>query len=340
MRRLAVLLVLLLLAAQDGGSGLKHEVLTPKKKKDKMPMIVLLHGTGGNWRCWRNWWPIALEKGWVIVLPVSTGSGDKAAGNSAGDNRKRWASIDTPKLAKLTREAQRKYQGDPKRTYIGGYSNGGFYAMEAALAYPNLFSAVLCIGGGCNVYPIPEEAKRLGAYIIHGTADPNTPFTAGEKSAKRLEQAGLTVVFKRKEGKGHLMFQEEAKEFFQWTAQFQRTFTPGTIDWPTDFDAAMKKAAEEKKLVWAYFYAEKDAKNLNAELIEFDLLGDRRITEFSKDYVLVKIDRDKSKVDEKHKIKRATLCIIEPSGKVRRKFNRKIEPEKFIEAVGKLKKPK
>jgi hypothetical protein len=233
---------------------------------------------------------------------------------------------------------QREHGGDAKRTYVAGYSNGAIYAMEVGLRYPHVFFAILCIGGGCNLPEIPKDARHVGAYIIHGTADRSVPYDAAVRARDRLKEAGLEVVFRKKEGKGHVLFEEEAGDFYDWVKKFKRPYTPGSLPWPSDYAKALKKAADEDKLVWVYFYSDKDKTNETAEYLECELLRDPDVVEAGKGYVLVKVDLAKSEVARKEKIRRGCLCVMDSGGSIRKKFSRRIEPKRFLKALKRVKK--
>ena len=72
-----------------------------------------------------------------------------------------------------------------------------------------------------------------------------------------------------------------------------------------------------------------------AEAMEYDLLRDPDVKEFSGKYVCVKIDRD-TETAKNLRIKRPTLLILRTDGKVIRKFTRPTHPKKFIAVVRKL----
>lgn len=315
---------------QVSESGLEYELRQPGSRSPRPGLILFLHGTGGNAMVWSGYASAATQRGYYAILPYSTGTGDPKAGNTSGDNLRRWADVDVPKLVSLAREIQRKYGCDPRRTFIAGYSNGGFYAFETALRNPHVFSAVLCMGAGCNVFQISEQAKNVGAYIVHGTADQSVKFEVGKQSAERLRQAGVRdVVFKEYPGRGHDIFEEEIKPFFEWLARQKRRLLPGAgVKWDTDLDAALQSG----KKVLAYFYSEKDTDSDMADLIEFELLTDREVQEATAAFSCVKIDRDKSDL----KITRPTLAVLDTNRKFLHKFESLTTPRQVAEKLRSL----
>lgn len=285
----------------ESESGLEY-LIVGKAGAQKKPVFLFLHGTGGHPEVYAGtgWASEGQKRGYLMIFPHSSGNGD---GNSP-----RWVDADVPKLVDLAREIQKKYNGDPKRTYIGGHSNGGFYTCETALAHPEIFSAFVCIGGGANR---SAENPQQGAYFIHGTNDASVKFDVGKNSAERLKGKLKDVVFREMKNRGHDVFDEEAKAVFDWLPKFSRKLVPGSVEAETDLDAALAKG---KVLVYAY--SSKDADNAIAEYYEWELLPSL------KDWTVVKIDREK--VTE-FKVTKPTLLVVDSSKKVLSRYDTRVK---------------
>lgn len=299
--------------AVQGESELKHTVIPGGANS---PMIVFLHGTGGGTGAWSAYVNAAKAKGYTCVIPVSTGNGagDPKSGNQ-GDNQRRWAQVDLPKLVALAKQIQKQHGADPRRTFIAGYSNGGFYAFETALRHPEVFSAVLCMGGGCNVWDFSDAAKNVGCYIVHGTADTSVKFEVGKKAHERLTASGFRdAVFKEKPNGGHIVFADEIEPFFTWLAKQKRRTTPGSIAWPTDFDAARKSG----KRVIVYLYSPKDEN----DWFETEGLVDKAFVEAASKFACVKVNRDETTVPELQ-AKKPCVLVLDDQMKVLARFENK-----------------
>lgn len=134
----------------------------------------------------------------------------------------------------------------------------------------------------------------------------------GAKNARPgliIRRAGVKdVVFKEYLARGHGIFDEEIKPFFEWLAKQKRTLAPGVgVKWDSDLDAALQSG----KKVLAYFYPEKDKDSDMAQLIEFELLTDKDVQEAAAQFACVKIDRDKSDL----KITRPMLAVLDSKKK-------------------------
>jgi predicted esterase len=300
-------------AQQTSESGLQYTLVGSGSPGGRIPMIIFLHGTGGGTGVWGAYVNAARAKGYLCVIPVSTGDGkgDPKSGNQNDDKQRRWAEVDVPKLAGLAREMQRKHAADPRRTFIAGYSNGGFYASETGLRNPDVFSAVLIMGGGCNVYNFTEAAKNVGVYIVHGTADSSVAFDVGKKAAERLKAAGFKdVVFKEKAGGGHIVFSDEIQPYLEWLGRQKRRTTPGanaSLKWGTDFKAAV----ESGRRVLLYPYSPKDSDSDVADWFETELLSDPLFIAASESFFCVKVNRDEVELPAELKAKRPCLTVFE-----------------------------
>ena len=331
MKTLALFALLLLSQDKTSEGGLKYSVNPSKPGPKKAPLIILLHGTGGNAGVFGGWAGEARKRGYIVVMPQSTGTGDAKSGNTNGDKMPRWADVDETKIVSLAREIQRTMNGDPKRTYLGGYSNGAFHAVQYALKHPDVFSGLLCIGGGCNIAALSDDTKRLGAYIIHGTSDNSVPFDAGQRASEQLKKHGLEVVFRKFDGRGHDIFDEEAKAFFDWLPKFVRPYQPGAIAWEED----LAKAREKGGRIVAWFWSAKDVKSELADTFEMDVLGAPEFVELGRDVTLVKIDRD-SEGAKSFGIRKPTLALIEGE-KILKKYEAPADPRAIVAAIRKVK---
>ena len=132
------------------------EVYAPPGRPASPPLLIVLHGTYGRGpemvsadrpRGFEN---LADRVGVVLAAPtareLTAGDWDQHAEGEA--NRTYWETLPTddpargtdparnPDLALLraiVAEAQRVHHTDPRRTYVLGFSNGGFFALHAAV---------------------------------------------------------------------------------------------------------------------------------------------------------------------------------------------------------------
>jgi phospholipase/carboxylesterase len=137
----------------------------------------------------RAWWMIDLEK---LNRDLSAG-------------RPRDASGETPKglaearerVVALLDEVSRRLGGDPKKTVLGGFSQGAMLACDIALRTDRPFAGLVLLSGTLLARqewaPLMPKRKGLKVLQSHGRADPLLPFFLAEQLRDLLTQAGLSV---------------------------------------------------------------------------------------------------------------------------------------------------
>lgn len=313
--------------------GLEY-VLKKPRNPQKAPMLVLLHGSGADLNVFAenpgaDWASTAEKNGYILAVPKSSNGND-------------WTDGDKDKVLNLVQEIVRTCGADPKRVYLGGFSSGAFRAIEWGLTNPDVFSAVLAICGGANIQPdqFPDEAKEMGLYIIAAKNDRYVKFDGIKAFVDRLKEKGFkNLVFKEK-NEDHIRYHEEAAPFFKWVAGFSKKFVPGSnrsLPWEGDVDAALKRAQDEKKKLMIYFYSDKDNANPVAEHFEMELFKDKDVAEALKDFVLVKVNRDKQKdLAREFKVSRLLIVFAGPDKKQFESQADKTTPKQFVEKIKKV----
>lgn len=134
------------------------------KKKDKYPVLYLLHGLSDDHTIWQRRTSIeryAAELGLAIVMP--------AAGKSYytdmvhGDNYFSYISEEVPEIARDFFPISQKREDN----FTAGLSMGGYGAIKLALTYPERFAAAASLSGSldlaCRVKNLtdPEAIKRF-----------------------------------------------------------------------------------------------------------------------------------------------------------------------------------
>jgi phospholipase/carboxylesterase len=156
------------------------------------PLLLFLHGAGGSAadslaRIGRP----AREHGVHVLAPTSAASTwDLLIGDLGRD----VAAIDAALAAVYARL-------QVSRTAIGGFSDGGSYALSLGLANGGLFDAVLAFSPGFIAAPRQEGRPRV--WVSHGTGDRVLPVDrCGRRVVRDLTTAGYEVSYDEFDG-GH-----------------------------------------------------------------------------------------------------------------------------------------
>ncbi|MGN5954286.1 prolyl oligopeptidase family serine peptidase [Sphingobacterium lactis] len=172
-------------------SGYSYWVRVPKdvKKKEKLPVIVFLHGrslSGHDLNRVKRYGVLrAIERGKdldAIVVAPQTSNG--------------W---NPDKVIDVLDDVLKDYPADEHRVYICGMSMGGYGTLDVAGKYPDRFAAAVAICGGgtlsyaCNLTQVP-------LWIQHGSADRAVPASESKKIYNAIKKcdknadATLTII--------------------------------------------------------------------------------------------------------------------------------------------------
>ena len=200
----------------EGWSGLLfvpasvvREPLTPA------PLLLVLHGASSSGeRMFARWREAADTAGLVVLAPDSEApTWDVLVGGYGADVQRIDAALDA---------IFRAVRIDPRRSYIGGFSDGASYALSLGVANGDLFTGIVANSPGF-CWP-PCRVGRPRVLITHGTRDQVLPFQiTGQPLALEIEQAGYPVEFHAYDD-GH-------------------TFTPDVLAWSLAFMGLAPPAA-------------------------------------------------------------------------------------------------
>ena len=157
-------------------------------------LLVFLHGAGGTGAGVLGMVEqAAAARGVTVLLPSSGGqTWDLLTGGLGRDVAALDASLDTC-FGRLAVD----------RVALGGFSDGGSYALSLGLANGDLVEALLAFSPGFAAPPSQEGAPRV--WISHGTADRVLPVDrCGRRVAALLGRAGYEVRYEEFEG-GHVV---------------------------------------------------------------------------------------------------------------------------------------
>lgn len=184
------------------------------------PVVVLLHGFGAPGDdLVPLWQALDAPRGTRFVFPegplaLSMGFGQSRAwwmldldklNRDLAAGRPRDASREVPKglvearerVVALLDDVTRRLGADPKRTVLGGFSQGAMLSCDVALRTTRPFAGLVLLSGTLLAQDewVPLMPKRKGLRVLqsHGSKDPLLPFFLAEQLRDHLRQAGLPV---------------------------------------------------------------------------------------------------------------------------------------------------
>ena len=188
-----------------GGFTRTVAIYRPSGLGSKPPMLITLHGTGGDAKYMiqsSNARELADQQKVIIVSPqarkMTQGDWDNHYPNDiyweTHPNTKLATNPDLQLLMAIMQEAQKAYGVDSKRIYVLGHSNGGFFAVLAAMTLQDQIAAfvsnsaglVRCAStGGCSFTGSGTScaalSKQSGWCSCAGVEKPGAVATSGRK---------------------------------------------------------------------------------------------------------------------------------------------------------------
>ena len=148
------------------------------------PLIVLLHGAGGNARDFLDQFKHSADERRVVLLSVQS-------------NGRTWAvrkptdrEADVINIKTAIRELAGKAPTDASRTTVMGFSDGASYALSVGMANPALFRTIVAFSPGYAFAPSRlDTGQRI--FIAHSRRDPILPAENTREMVKGLKAAGF-----------------------------------------------------------------------------------------------------------------------------------------------------
>ncbi len=188
--------------------GATYTLLVPKdyNRKKGATLLFWLHGAGDNHaNAARSLKARAFKPEWILAIPDATANGS-------------WQAGEMERVMDVLDQVEQAYT--IRRTFIGGFSRGGFFTFQFGLEHTDRFAGYLCVSGGL---PNPalarkEEADKFAVAIVHGEADPVVPFDSGVKAREAFTKAGWKkkLFFRSVPGLGHSFDQASIQAALDW----------------------------------------------------------------------------------------------------------------------------
>ena len=164
--------------------GLKRDFITyipaGANKADKLPVIISLHGrlgTAAGQMKFADFKPIADRDNVIIVCPQGV---DRSWNDGRETPAQKKGINDVKFIDQLITYIINNYNGDAKRIYVTGMSNGGFMTSRLACEMPDRIAAIAVVGASMDEGMNYRPTKPVPAMYIQGTKDPLVPFAGGE----------------------------------------------------------------------------------------------------------------------------------------------------------------
>lgn len=189
--------------------SLYHLVREPKIKKEKNPLLLLLHGYGSNEEDLFSFASELPEDYYVVSarapFDLSYGSYAWYAINFDADENK-FSDIGQARasrdiIAGFIDELVTNYPIDAENVTLIGFSQGCILSYAVAVSYPEKVQRVVAMSGYWNPEIavddyLDNDCSKLRIFASHGTVDQVIPVEWARKSIPALQILGIEIVFK------------------------------------------------------------------------------------------------------------------------------------------------
>ena len=189
--------------------GLHYIIQEPKIKKDKNPLLLLLHGYGSNEEDLFSFAAELPDEYYVVSAraPYDLMYGSYAwyAINFDADENK-FSDIGQAQSSRdivigFIDELISNYAIDANNITLIGFSQGSILSYAIALSYPGKVQRIVAMSGYLNTEIAIDnfstnDFSNLKIFASHGTVDQVIPVEWARKSIPVLENLGIPVVYK------------------------------------------------------------------------------------------------------------------------------------------------
>lgn len=157
----------------------------PKAGETALPLVVLLHGGGGEpygAQAAYGMTELAARENFLVVYPAGTGPFARRlltwnAGNCCAHAMKEGVD-DVAFLEALIGKLVKDGRADPGRVYLAGMSNGAMMSHRFACERADLVAAVGAVAGTAALRDC-RPSRGVPVIMIHGLKDEHVPFVGG-----------------------------------------------------------------------------------------------------------------------------------------------------------------
>jgi polyhydroxybutyrate depolymerase len=174
-------------AGKIGGRDRRYAIYVPKELKPKSPLLIVLHGGGGDGPLIRQgtgfeFDMLADANSFVVVYPDGIGQGWNACRKGTDNDATRQRIDDVAFLEAIIANEAAAHDIDKTRVFATGHSFGGQMSYRLALERPNEFAGIAAISANLPA-PGSNSCQPVNAaipvMIMNGTDDPVSPYRGG-----------------------------------------------------------------------------------------------------------------------------------------------------------------
>jgi poly(3-hydroxybutyrate) depolymerase len=205
---------------KEAGKEMEYALFVPSTydKEKKTPLIVALHGLGGNPQQimrTKGLTDLAEKHGYVVVapmgyntggwygmkVPAGLGKGGFGKGKDVPENLAELSEKDVMNVLELVRK---DFTIDEKRIYLIGHSMGGGGTWHLGRKYPDMWAGLAPIAPAAFGAPTGlDKIKRIPVIVVQGDKDTLVKPEGTRRWVDKMKELNLTYEYLEIAGAGH-----------------------------------------------------------------------------------------------------------------------------------------
>jgi phospholipase/carboxylesterase len=218
-----------------------HTLFAPLhyEKNYAYPLLIWLHGCGGDERQLRRVMPLISMRNYVAAAPRGTESCE--LGKQGFDWGESEESLDQAarRVFDCIDAVEEKFNVAPHRIFLGGFESGGTMAFRIGLRHPDRLAGVLSVGGpfpNCGT-PLAclRDARNLPLFIAQGRDSQRYPVERTCAELRLFHAAGMAVTL-RQYPCGDELYTQMLHDIDVWLMELVTGVSSESEDASTSFD--------------------------------------------------------------------------------------------------------
>jgi phospholipase/carboxylesterase len=193
--------------------------------RGKTPVLVLLHGMGGNKTDLMKLGSMLNNRFSVLSVraPMSMPEGGHSwygvrfAPDPVIDSDQAEASRCL--MIEFLKDAVQRHNLEPSEIFLAGFSQGAIIAASVALTRPELVAGLVMMSGRIlpqvKIQVASARLERLNVFVAHGRDDQRLPLHHAHETRDWLKDLGVNLTYKEYAG-GHEIATDEHRDIAQW----------------------------------------------------------------------------------------------------------------------------
>lgn len=183
------------------------------------PLIILLHGLGGNPNQIISYKGIITEaenRGYILAAPYgynergwygSRGNGKDGIGFGKDNDPDNLGELSEKDVLNVLKIMKKEFSVNPNQIYLLGHSMGGAGALHLASTYPNEWGGLVCLAPAFQPYQGSysnlQNLKHLPVYVVTGDKDRLVPVRTVRPWIREMKILNMNVQYNEIKGGRH-----------------------------------------------------------------------------------------------------------------------------------------